>query len=66
LHKRHNALSFHHVREAVVAKFVAIYHLIGEHNPADSMMKHWGYQQVWRLLQLFLFYQGDTADLFDD
>ena len=66
LHKRHNALSFHRVREAVAAKFVAIYHLNGEYNPADIMTKHWGYQQVWRLLQPFLFYQGDTADLFED
>jgi hypothetical protein len=45
---------------------VAIYHLNGEYNPADIMTKHWGYQQVWWLLQLFLFYQGDTADLFED
>jgi hypothetical protein len=66
LHKRHNALSFHRVREAVAAKFVAIFHLNGEHNPADIMTKHWGYQQVWRLLQPFLFYQGDTGDLFED
>jgi hypothetical protein len=66
LHKRHNALSFHHVREAVAARFVAIYHLNGEYNPANIMTKHWGYQQIWRLLQPFLFYQGDTADLFED
>ena len=66
LHKCHNALSFHRVHEAVAAKFVAIYHLNGEYNPADIMTKHWGYQQIWRLLQPFLFYQGDTADLFED
>jgi hypothetical protein len=27
LHKRHNALSFHHVREAVASKYVTIFHL---------------------------------------
>jgi hypothetical protein len=26
LHKRHNALSFHHVREAVASKYVTIFH----------------------------------------
>jgi hypothetical protein len=66
LHKRHHALSFHRVREAVASRYVAIYHMNGEHNPADIMTKHWGYQQVWRLLQPFLFYQGDTGDLFED
>jgi hypothetical protein len=40
LHKCHNVLSFHRVREAVEAKFMAIYHLNGEYNPADIMTKH--------------------------
>jgi hypothetical protein len=66
LHKRHNALSFHRVREAVAAKFIGLYHLPGEFNPADIMTKHWGYQTIWRLLQPLLFYQGDTAELFED
>jgi hypothetical protein len=30
LHKRHNALSFHHVQEAVASKYVTIFHLPGE------------------------------------
>ena len=46
--------------------FIGLYHLSGEFNPADIMTKHWGYQTIWRLLQLLLFYQGDTADLFED
>jgi hypothetical protein len=66
LHKRHNALSFHRVREAIAAKYISLYHLSGEFNPADILTKHWGYQQIWRLLQPLLFYQGDTAELFDD
>jgi hypothetical protein len=38
LHKRHNALSFHHVREAVTSKYVlTIFHLLGEYNPADIL-----------------------------
>ena len=65
LHKCHNALSFHRVREAVAAGFIGLYHLPGEFNPADIMTKHWGYQTIWRLLQPLLFYQGDTAELFE-
>jgi hypothetical protein len=41
LHKRHNALSFHHVQEAVTSKYVMIFHLPGEYNPADILSKHW-------------------------
>jgi hypothetical protein len=66
LHKRHNALSFHCVHKAIAAKYVSMYHLSGEFNPADILTKHWGYPQVWRLLQPLLFYQGVTAELFDD
>jgi hypothetical protein len=66
LHKRHNALSFHRVREAVAAKFVAIHHLEGIYNPADILSKHWGYQQIWRNLKPILFHCGDTAQLYDE
>jgi hypothetical protein len=66
LHKCHNALSFHRVHKAVATRFIGLYHLPGEFNPADIMTKHWGYQMIWRLLQPLLFYQGDTAELFED
>jgi hypothetical protein len=67
LNKRHNALSFHRVREAIASKFVSIFHLRGEHNPADLLSKHWSYAAVWRnLLNPLLFVKGDTWDLLDD
>ena len=65
LHKRHTALSFHRVREAVAAKILGFYHIPGEQNPADILSKHWGYQQVWDLLKPLLFWQGDTLELMD-
>jgi hypothetical protein len=65
LHKRHTALSFHRVREAVASKVIGFYHVPGAKNPADVLSKHWGYQQVWRLLKPLLFWQGDTGDLLD-
>ena len=63
LHKRHTALSFHRVREAIASKTLAFYHLPGKYNPADILSKHWGYQAIWPLLQPILFWTGDTLDL---
>jgi len=63
LHKRHNALSFHRVREAVASKYIAFYHVDGNINPADIVSKHWGYSQVWPMMQPLLFFPGDTIKL---
>jgi hypothetical protein len=41
LHKRHSALSFHRVCEAIAANVIRYYHLAGEYNPADVLSKHW-------------------------
>jgi hypothetical protein len=62
LHKRHNMLSFHFVREAVAARHVHITHIPGSINPADILSKHWGYSDVWKILKPLLFHQGDTMD----
>jgi hypothetical protein len=63
LHKRHNALAYHRVREMIAAKVLAYYWIDGKNNPADIVSKHWGYQQVWQLLKPLLFYSGNTLDL---
>jgi hypothetical protein len=39
---------------------IGFYHVDGVLNPADFLSKHWGYQQVWKLLRPLLFCQGDT------
>ena len=64
LHKRHTALSFHRVREAIAAGVLSFYHINGTINPADILSKHWGYQQVWSLLRPLMFWHGDTIELF--
>ena len=66
LHKRHTVLSFHCVCEAVAAKIIGFYFIEGENNLADILSKHWGYQQIWRLLRLLLFWQGDMSSIGTD
>jgi hypothetical protein len=55
LHKRHKALSFHHVQEVITSKYVTIFHLLGEYNPADILSKHGAYALVWRTINALLF-----------
>ena len=63
LHKRHTALSFHHVCEAVTSKYVGFYFLPGCDNPADILSKHWSYASNWNNLQCLLFWKGDTSNI---
>ena len=65
-HKRHIALSWHRVREAIAAKVLRFVHIPGAINPADMLSKHWGCQQTWPQLQALLFWQGDTSDSLKD
>ena len=58
LKKRHSILCYHRVREAVASAMMVFNHMPGEHNPADIVSKHWGYQQVWSTLRLILFWDG--------
>ena len=55
LHKRHNALSFHRVREAVAAGIVVYTFIDGDRNPADILSKHWAYGKIWGRLRSLLF-----------
>jgi hypothetical protein len=66
LHKRHTALSFHRVREAVAAKILGFFHIPGKSNPADILSKHWGYADVRNLLLVLLHWEGDTIGSYDD
>ena len=54
LKKRHHALSFHHVREAVASKIVRYYHISGEDNPADVLTKFLPHYKWWPLMKPFL------------
>ena len=63
LHKRHNALSYHRVREAIAHGWVAFHHISGKENPADILSKHWAYSDVWGVLRPILYWEGDTAHI---
>ena len=65
LHKRHNALSFHRVREVIASKILAFIYIPGQINPADILSKHWGYQQVKDTIKALLFHKGNTLELFN-
>lgn len=54
LSKRHMALSYHRVREAIASKMLRFYFIDGPLNPADILSKHWGYQAVKNLLKYLL------------
>ena len=60
LHKRHNMLSFHFVREAIAAGYIVLTHIPGKINPADILSKHWGFSETWPMLKALLFTAGDT------
>ena len=63
LHKRHTALAFHRVREAIASKFLEYHFIPGADNPADILSKFWAYANVWPVLQALLFWQGDTVNI---
>jgi hypothetical protein len=63
LHKRHTALSFHRIREALAAGVIKFHHIRSATNPANILSKQWGYKQAWPLLQPLLFWEGDTMDI---
>jgi hypothetical protein len=66
LKKRHVALSFHRVREAIVAGIILFGHISGKKNVADVLSKHWGFTEVWPLLKALLFWRGDTSIIGDE
>ena len=63
LNKRHNALAYHRVREAVAAKLMYFFWMAGKNNPSDVVSKHCGFADAWPKLKPLLFWRGDTSSL---
>jgi hypothetical protein len=65
LKKRHHALAYHRVREAIAAEYIAFYWIDGPKNPSDVLSKHWAFQAVWPMLKSILFWRGETLEIKD-
>ena len=61
LNKRHNALCYHRVREAVATGIVKFIHMFGESNPAYVLSKHCSHLQFWPLIKPILSWRGAPA-----
>ena len=66
LKKRHNALSYHRVREAISANILCFNKIDGKVNPSDILSKHCGYVQAWPMIKALLFWRGNTAYINND
>jgi hypothetical protein len=60
LSKRHVALSYHRVREAVAQGIIRFIHIEGKENPADIMTKFLPYAVFWPFVRPLLFWRGET------
>ena len=62
LTKRHNALNWHRIREAIAAKILRFIHIEGKTNPSDILSKHCGYAAGWPVIRPLLFWKGNAKD----
>jgi hypothetical protein len=60
LNKRHNALSFHRVREAMASMMLYFLNLPGAENCADLLTKFLPYPVAKKFLEPLLFWRGET------
>jgi hypothetical protein len=60
--KRHNALSYHRVCEAIASDLLWFFHIQGKVNPADVLTKFCGHSVFcWPLIKLSLFWCGKPS-----
>jgi hypothetical protein len=60
LNKRHNALSYHRIRECIASGIINFLHIEGKYNPSDVLTKFLGYSKLRPLIQPLLFWKGET------
>jgi hypothetical protein len=60
LNKRHNALSYHRVREAVAAGVLHFLKVASAENPSDILTKFMDYSASKRFIEPLLFWRGET------
>ncbi|GKZ00699.1 hypothetical protein MPSEU_001021900 [Mayamaea pseudoterrestris] len=62
LSKRHNALAYHRVREAIASNVLYFEHIFGKQNVADVLTKFLPHATFRPLIIPILFWKGDTAN----
>ena len=65
LNKRHNALAYHRVCEAIAVDMMKFFQIDGKKNPSDILSKHCGYTDAWPHVKPLLFWHGDTSEIRD-
>ncbi len=63
LTKRHNALAYHRVREAIAAKILCFLHLEGSLNLADIMTKFLPWSTAKGFVTKLLMWRGEITDI---
>jgi Reverse transcriptase (RNA-dependent DNA polymerase) len=66
LNKRHIALSYHRVREALCAGIMDFLWIDSKNNPADILSKHWSRQAINDMLHSLLFMPSSRGELRTD
>ena len=61
LNKRHSALAYHRVREAIAAAVMKFLKFFGKKNPSDILSKHCGHTEAWPHVKALLFWHGDMS-----
>ena len=58
LSKRHNILSYHRVREAIVAKILVFHWCDSSQNKSDILSKNWEFSKVFHIIREIFDFQG--------
>ena len=65
LNKRHNALAYNRVREAIAAKIMKFFKIDGKKNPSYILSKHCSYTDAWPHVKPLLCWHGNTSEIPD-
>ena len=60
LNKRHNALSYHRVRESIAAGVLYFLKIKSAENPSDILTKFLDHSASWHIIEPILFWKGNT------
>ena len=58
LSKRHTALAYHKVREAMAAGITSLHWKCSEENWSDILSKHWEFSKTYKMIKILFDYQG--------